>query len=106
MRFHPSDGQNNGQDHHFSPHGGDKHPATGKGKAKKKKGSSGVLAPGERMIVEHSIWLTEALRLPMGLPRIPVRRVGDGGFASLLATRAGRYRAERWWDSTLQRVPD
>jgi hypothetical protein len=62
------------------------------------------------MVAEHSAWLTWAIGLGFGrrrrdgwdcLPRIPVRRVADGGFARLMSTPGGRYRAERWWDKAL-----
>ena len=63
-----------------------------------------------RMIREHSAWLTRMLRGAGGrkarAPRIPVRRVSEGGFARLMSTPAGRYRAERWWERTLEKIRD
>jgi hypothetical protein len=64
------------------------------------------LPPGERMIQEHSIWLTAALTTARPVPRIPTLRVSDGGFARLMTLPAGRYRAERWWEGTLQALGD
>jgi len=49
----------------------------------------------------HERWLERALRAPDRVPRIPVRRVADGGFARLLARPAGRLAAARWWDRVL-----
>jgi hypothetical protein len=64
------------------------------------------LPPGERMILEHSIWLSAALATARPVPRIPTLRVSDGGFARLMTLPAGRYRAERWWEGTLQALGD
>ena len=98
------------------------------------------MAVGQRMIAEHSTWLTWAMGVgpvfPGGglmwtqgwgrvrgrirgwghfrgrgwrgrsLPRIPVRKVSEGGFARLMSTPAGRYRAERWWERTLDNLGD
>lgn len=64
------------------------------------------LPPGLRMIREHAAWLSRVLSSRRPQPRIPVRRVADGGFARLTSTPAGRYRAERWWDALLERLED
>jgi len=65
------------------------------------------LPVGVRMIREHSAWLNRML-VGSGrrthLPRIPVRKVSEGGFTTLMSTPAGRYRAERWWERTLEKV--
>lgn len=53
--------------------------------------------PGERMRRMHEEWLSRALRRPDGAPRIPVRRVDQGGFSALLAAPGGRERADQWW---------
>jgi hypothetical protein len=58
----------------------------------------------QRMILQHAHWLGWALRENPPLPRIPVRKVSEGGFARLMSTPAGRYRAERWRERTLARV--
>jgi hypothetical protein len=68
------------------------------------------LPTGVRMIREHSAWLTRMLTtgsVGQGQPpRIPVRKVSAGGFAKLMSTPSGRYRAERWWEKTLEKLDD
>jgi hypothetical protein len=64
------------------------------------------LTIGQRMAREHSSWLTRILRGRAAMPRIPVRRISEGGFAQLMSTPSGRARAERWWERTLERVED
>ncbi len=54
----------------------------------------------------HSHWLSEAMARPMDVPRIPTRRVSDGGFSAMLGRPGGRERAEKWWDLALDRVPN
>lgn len=51
----------------------------------------------------HSAWLTRAIRRGggRGLPRIPARRVSDGGYGPLVATTEGREWAEAWWADAL-----
>lgn len=53
--------------------------------------------PAERMRRTHEMWLGRALRATEQPPRIPVRRVDQGGFAALLAVPGGRERAAQWW---------
>jgi hypothetical protein len=60
--------------------------------------------PGERMVMEHARWLSWALRHRPHLPRIPVRKVSEGGFARLMATHRGREFAAEWWEDALDRV--
>jgi hypothetical protein len=60
------------------------------------------LNTAQRMIKEHSAWLTEALAGKRREPHIPIRKVSEGGFARLMSTPGGRYRAERWWDRVLE----
>lgn len=57
----------------------------------------------ERARRVHSTWLTRALRGGGNahIPRIPVRRVSEGGFDPLLSTVEGREWAEAWWAETL-----
>jgi hypothetical protein len=71
-------------------------------------GEAARLDAGLRMIREHSRWLTRALggRRTRPLPRIPVRKVSEGGFGKLMSTPVGRFRAERWWERTLQNLDD
>jgi len=47
---------------------------------------------------EHSLWLSRAMARPdSATPRIPTRRVSEGGFSLLLSSPGGRERAEQWW---------
>lgn len=62
----------------------------------------------------HGAWLTRALdrgvaRGPESghrYPRIPLRKVDDGGFSGLVAKPGGRLLAEMWWTAALDRVDD
>jgi len=63
-------------------------------------GYSGSFA--RRLIREHAQWLTRALRSGRPQPRIPVRKVADGGFVRLSRTREGRRIAEQWWFSAFE----
>lgn len=63
------------------------------------------LSLGERARRHHERWLTGALTGRIGPhPRIPTRRVSEGGFDRQMADESGRARAERWWDLALMRV--
>jgi len=57
-----------------------------------------------RFIAQHARWLTRALRTGRAYPRIPCRRVADGGFARLMATRQGRQIAQGWWYRALEEL--
>lgn len=56
-------------------------------------------------------WLTWALgrgdvkAAPPELPRIPVKRVDEGGFDDLRQRPGGSRLAEAWWDEALDMVP-
>lgn len=56
------------------------------------------------MIAETSAFLSWALREGRDLPRIPRRRVSDGGFAMLLRMPGGRAAVAGWWNRTLGRL--
>ena len=56
----------------------------------------------ERMIDEHARWLSQVLRYRLRVPRIPTRRVSDGGYSRLSRSAAGRARAARWWARVLE----
>lgn len=62
------------------------------------------LSARQRMIREHNWWLNRALRRPDQFPRIPVRRVSEGGFARLMTRPTGRRIAFEWWKAALERV--
>jgi hypothetical protein len=55
----------------------------------------------EAMRRAHSEWLSAALRWGMKPPRIPTRKVSDGGWGSLMLTPEGRAWAEEFWQSAL-----
>lgn len=59
---------------------------------------------GARARREHSAWLTHALHNPGRWPCIPTRRVSNGGFAAMMARKGGPERAERWWNSAIDRA--
>lgn len=54
----------------------------------------------------HSEWLTRALEGRKVYPRIPTRRVDEGGFDALRARARGMARAEQWWTAALERVDE
>lgn len=49
------------------------------------------------MIAEHSAFLTAALAQDRGYPRIPRRRVDQGGFAEVLKLPAARAAVNHFW---------
>lgn len=59
---------------------------------------------GARARREHSDWLTRALQSGARWPRIPTRRVSQGGFAEFMSRQDGPRRAERWWDAAIGRA--
>jgi hypothetical protein len=63
-----------------------------------------ALPAAERFRRAHERWLNMAIVAAM--PRIPVRRVDEGGFDDLLARARGRAAADRWWRRAFARVPD
>jgi hypothetical protein len=54
----------------------------------------------------HEAWLTRAVTSGKAYPRIPVRRVDEGGFDPLLSRPGGRQLADRWWSAALGRVDE
>lgn len=60
-----------------------------------------LLEAGERARREHEVWLNHALRSGRRLPRIPRRKVSEGGFSAVTRTESGRRWAEAWWQGTL-----
>jgi len=69
---------------------------------------SASLSPGEVARRLHSLWLTQAFQSGRDrlYPRIPTRRVEDGGFDRMMSTERGRARAEKWWELALARMED
>jgi len=62
------------------------------------------LDPREQMISQTSAFLSWALREGRDLPRIPRRRVDEGGFTRLLRTPGARAAVAHWWGRVLDRV--
>ncbi|NUQ53660.1 MAG: hypothetical protein HUU19_13305 [Phycisphaerales bacterium] len=60
----------------------------------------------EQMRLAHSHWLTGALASGRPYPKIPLRRVAEGGFSALVATPDGRQWADLWWNAALDHVND
>jgi hypothetical protein len=56
-----------------------------------------------RMIHEHSAFLTWALR-QQRTPRIPRRRVADGGFDRHMRRPEARAAVRHWWQWVLRRL--
>lgn len=54
------------------------------------------------MIDETGAFLSWALSTDADLPRIPMRRVEDGGFEFVSHHRGARALAERWWHRILE----
>lgn len=58
----------------------------------------------DRMIRQHSRWLSRMLRRRQAPVRIPLRRVSDGGYSRLMASEDGRQIAAQWWEAALQKL--
>lgn len=52
----------------------------------------------------HEAWLNWALTQDRDLPRIPRRRVSEGGFSHLMSCEEGRRLALGWWEWAFDRV--
>jgi hypothetical protein len=63
-----------------------------------------LVTPGQLVRDEHSAWLTRALASGRAYPRIPLRRVAEGGFDRVMRLPSGPAQAERWWRIALERV--
>jgi len=57
-----------------------------------------------RMIDEHSAFLTWAMQFPDEVPRIPRRRVDQGGFTMILRRPGARAAVLGFWKRTLERI--
>ncbi len=53
------------------------------------------------MIAETSAYLSWALRQGSAMPRIPTRRVAQGGFGGILRNRGMRAAVLAFWERTL-----
>jgi hypothetical protein len=69
-----------------------------------------ILEHGEAARRLHSSWLTHALGIGVygervrapAYPRIPVRRVDEGGWSELMSRPVGPMQAQRCWDEILE----
>ncbi len=52
----------------------------------------------------HERWLSRALHARIPYPRIPIRRVDEGGFDDVRERPEARARADLWWDLAFDRV--
>jgi len=55
------------------------------------------------MINETSAFISWALRNSHRVPRIPRKRVDEGGFSELLRNSRARRTVTRWWSSLLSK---
>ncbi len=60
----------------------------------------------EAMRRTHSRFLSAAVLSADQFPRIPVRRVDQGGFATLMSRPRGRAAAAAWWNRAFEKLPD
>jgi len=61
-----------------------------------------IESAAEAMRRFHSRWLTAALKHGARPPRIPLRRVSDGGWGELMATPEGQAWAEEFWQGAFE----
>ena len=57
-----------------------------------------------KMIEQSNAFLTWALAEDRHLPRIPRRRVSEGGFERLMQQPGARDAVNRWWSRTLSMI--
>ncbi|XAL99008.1 hypothetical protein OT109_15660 [Phycisphaeraceae bacterium D3-23] len=57
-------------------------------------------------IAETSAFLSWALSQDRPLPRIPRRRVDQGGFAEMMRAPLARKIVAHWWSQALERIAD
>ena len=65
-----------------------------------------VLDAGARFRAEHSRFLTLALLSGRRYPRIPSKRVDQGGYTGLMKLDEGEKRAAMWWAAAFMRLDD
>jgi hypothetical protein len=56
------------------------------------------------MIAETNAFMDWALRDGCSMPRIPRRRVDQGGFSELMRRPLARIMATHWWQRALERI--
>jgi len=69
------------------------------GKLSKKELDAGV-----RFRAVHSSFLTRALKFGLRSPRIPAKRVDEGGYSGLLKIPEQEKRATLWWAAAMSRM--
>lgn len=62
------------------------------------------LDAGARFRAVHSSFLTRALRLGFRTPRIPAKRVDEGGYSGLLKIPEHEKRSIAWWSAAMSRM--
>ncbi len=62
------------------------------------------LDAGTRFRAVHSSFLTRALRYGLRHPRIPAKRVDEGGYSGLLKMPEREKRAILWWSAAMNRM--
>jgi len=62
------------------------------------------LDAGTRFRAVHSSFLTRALKFGLRCPRIPAKRVDEGGFSGLLQMPEREKRATLWWLAAMNRM--
>lgn len=65
-----------------------------------------MLDAGARFRAEHSRFLTLALLSGRRYPRIPSKRVDQGGYTGLMKLDEGEKRAAMWWAAAFMRLDD
>ena len=58
----------------------------------------------QRMLRETETWLNWAIKQRSGVPRIPTRRVSEGGYGELVRRPLGRLMATHWWARAIEKI--
>jgi len=62
------------------------------------------LDAGARFRAVHSSFLTRALKFGLRTPRIPAKRVDEGGYSGLLKMNEAEKRSTLWWAAAMSRM--
>ena len=62
------------------------------------------LDAGARFRAVHSGFLTRALKFKIRYPRIPAKRVDQGGYSGLLKLPEHEKRSALWWGIAMERM--
>jgi len=52
----------------------------------------------------HGDWLTKAIFGGGAMPRIPVRKISEGGYEHVRRTETGRAWADSWWSGAFRKT--